>query len=237
MTDKGKSHKGHDRVLARLRQQDTLRCKRGKNTPGYNFHFNRSHRIPALQQFMTKLSGKRKEKLKRGFHHILWFLMDYLVILTFFLKQPLKMYLLPSFSARFLSTWFTDLCLPSAGCPVRRRVARSSTCLHCCPFQLPPLLILKSTRNEKPLGEEGGGGYLWWWKWKIFLALSSHRFCVHALLLPCFNVFLMMHEHFFDTALKSPHETAFLEHSACTIWCISCSNRILVEHNAGKRMV
>lgn len=200
-----------------------------KNTSGYNFHFTRSNRIPVLHQLMTKLSGKLKQKLKHHFHHILWFLMDYLVILTFLLKQTLKMYLLPSNSARFLSTWFTDLCLPSAGCPasMRRRVARSLTCLHCCPSQLPPLLILKSMRNEKPLV---GRDLPLMMKMKNFPGAVIRSPCIHALLLPCFNVFLMMHEHFFDTALQSPKDTALSEHSACSIWRICHWNRTLVQN-------
>lgn len=35
-----------------------LGVKEEEKTDGYNFHFRRSHRIPAMQQLMTKLSGK-----------------------------------------------------------------------------------------------------------------------------------------------------------------------------------
>lgn len=44
--------------------------------------------------------------------------------LIFFLRQTLKLYHLPSFSARFHSAWFTSVCLPSAACPKNKQKKR-----------------------------------------------------------------------------------------------------------------
>ncbi len=41
-----------------LDNKTPITLKKGENTDGYNFHLRRSHRIPPMQQFMTKLIGK-----------------------------------------------------------------------------------------------------------------------------------------------------------------------------------
>lgn len=139
------------------------------------------------------------------------------------------MYLLRDFSARFLSTWLTDIRLPSAVCltSTRRRVARGSTCLHCCPLQLQPLLILNSVRNEA-----SSRGISTFDRWSISLALSSHPFAFTL----CYSCVLMSHNdawHLSNDAWAllwlQPFKGLMKQCVTCLIWCISCWNRILAQ--------
>lgn len=77
-----------------------------------------------------------------------------------------------------------DLWLPSAVCPVssRRRVALSSASRHSCPLKLLLPVILKSTRNEMPQGQQ-----------KTNLPLIDEKFSWHC------------HHILFAFMLRYPH--------------------------------
>lgn len=134
--------------------------------------------------------------------------------LIFFLRQPLKLYHPPSFSARFHSTWFTSVCLPSAVCPKnkKRRRARSSTC---CDLQLPPLFIWNSIRNEKP--QETERENLWLMKYFPGTVTSlCVRVCVSHLLTSA-NDAQQLHGDalcFYDTLKSSWSSLLYLQSGA-----------------------
>ena len=171
--DEGESHAGHDRVLGSLQAMRILQFKgekKEKNTLGYIHTGNlQSSWLSSLGNWI---------KLKYNFHHILWFLMDCLVIFMLFVRRPLKMHFIPALSARFLSAWFTDLYLPRAARPVSmsRRVARSSTCLQFCPRQLPHFSSWAARGMRTPQGKEGKKESLPIIGEIFFLALSSHPY-------------------------------------------------------------
>lgn len=96
LTDKGKSHKGRDRVLACIRQQDTLQCKSGKNCLKFTF----SHRI--LAKVMSKLSGKRnKTSTPLSSHSLIPGGLFSSASSSCSSSSSLKMYHIPALSARF----------------------------------------------------------------------------------------------------------------------------------------
>lgn len=142
----------------------TLQCKRGTVTI---FFQTFTQNCNAMQQ---QSSGKlNKPKTPLSCKH-------YLVILMLSLILPVKMYILPNFSARILSAWFT-----CAVCPVSTR-KRGKV------LNLSPLVPSSSPITSKKVEKSS------FYRWKILQEQSSHLF----LFTLCY--FLMSHNDQHHTA-------------------------------------